>query len=242
MARIQLISSGLRRSVVWGTGLIALIIIVLSGCSSSGSNTADPVATQPPQKIFPQPAQTEINLGVANPPQNTVAEYTPLDRAIIFNFAEKGDEDPGVLRQALAMIKKTEARPEDQRVAEDFLLLTIHYWRKGDKERVIQNATQGLKRAPKNKRMVSYLYLYTGLAYEEKDIKISQSSYRQAIQADPNFYRGHLQLARLLERTHNREASLKEYAQVALWDPGNKEARSKLKSAERSGFTVVYAG
>ena len=242
MARILLSSSGLRRSVVWGTGLIALIIIVLSGCSSSGSNAADPVATQPPQKFFPQPAQTEINLGVANPPKNTVAEYTPLDRAIIFNFAEKGDEDPVLTQHALTKARRAEAKPEAQRVAEDDLLLAIHYWRKGDKERVIQHAARGLKRGSQNKRVVSYLYLYTGLAYEEKDLKISQSSYQQSIQADPNFYRGHLQLARLLERTHNREASLKEYAQVALWDPGNKEARSKLKSAERSGFTVVYAG
>ena len=150
-------------------------------------------------------------------PTSEKTQYTPLDRAIIYNYAEKGRDDVGILNNALEMVANSEQRSEEQRVVEDYLLLAIHYWRKDDAKRVTQYAYKGLGFETSNKKMRAYLFIYLGLSYEDKDKSLAKTNFQQAIEAHPKFYRGHYELGRIYFRKNQfPEAEAKFKQALAL--------------------------
>ena len=194
---------------------LVLMLWGVTSCSSSPSNQA--VSSISSSK----PINDSPSLESGNTPTESQSEYTPLDRAIIYNYAEKGGDDVGIVNKAMEMVRRAEQRSEEERVVEDYLLLAIHYWCKDDAKKTTQYVSQGISIDTDNKRMKAYLLIYLGYANENKDRFLAKSNFEQAIQADPDFYKGHYEVGRIHFRNWKFTEAEAKFKQALSLKPDN---------------------
>jgi tetratricopeptide (TPR) repeat protein len=138
-----------------------------------------------------------------------VDSYSPMDRAVILRYVEKGESDTENLTQALKLVQRAEQLSHVERTMEDYLALAAHYWFKGDMQKVVQHANQGVMAKSDSQRVKANMFIYLGYTYKEKSTTMAGSYFKQAVQIDPELYRGHYELGRIaFEKKEYPEAKI----------------------------------
>ena len=186
---------------VSGIGIFIFLILVGSmfGCSSrapetgklhnSGEGASDSSDSLASVKPSSQPSGS-TNVTPKGP-------YSPMDRAVILRYVEKGESDAANLSRALKLVQRAEQLSHAERTMEDYLVLAAHYWFKGDTQKVVQHANQGVMAKSDSKRVKAHMFIYLGYTYKKKSTTMAGSYFKQAVQIDPELYKGHYELGRI---------------------------------------------
>jgi tetratricopeptide (TPR) repeat protein len=190
-----------------GYGVLALIFLmgVMAGCSSrtaesdrhysSGEGPSESMMDKDSLAHNKEPSSQPTVSEVKPIPS---APYSSADREVVLKYAEKGENDSANLEQALKLVQRAEQLPSTERKMEDYLILTAHYWFKGDMKQVIQYANQGIMAKSDNPRVKAHMFIYLGYTNESNSPAIARSYFQQAARMDPVFYKGHYELGRIL--------------------------------------------
>jgi superkiller protein 3 len=120
-----------------------------------------------------------------------------MDRAVVLQYVEKGGSDQANLSQALKLVQRAEQLSHAERTMEDYLVLAAHYRFKGDLQKVVQHANQGIMAKSDSARVKANMFIHLGYTYEKKSTTMAESYFKQAVQIDPELYRGHYELGRI---------------------------------------------
>ena len=142
---------------------------VVAGCSSTpgtdkplNSSEAGEKGSDTDKSASLSPNQTPDTI-TAIP----IPSYSSMDRAAVLQYVEKGGSDPENLSQALKLVQRAEKLSHAERTMEDYLVLATHYRIKGDMQKVVQHANQGIMAKSDSKKSQSqYVYL-SGLYLRE---------------------------------------------------------------------------
>ena len=187
-----------------GYGVLILLILMgsMTGCSSTpetdtlNSSVENAQASSTDEGASLAPTESLNKTPVTDTPIS-VAPYSSMDRAIIFQYVEKGESDSGILVAALKLVQRAEQLPSAERTMEDYLVLAAHYRFKGDMQKVVQHANQGIMAKSDNRRVKANMFIHLGYTYEGKSPVMAQSYFKQAAQIDPEFYKGDYELGRI---------------------------------------------
>jgi tetratricopeptide (TPR) repeat protein len=189
-------------SFLLGYGVLIFLVLMGSmiGCSSrapetgklhnSGEEATDQSDSLASVKSTNQPSGSSTN---AIP----VGSYSPMDRAVILRYVEKGESDAANFTHAIKLIQRAEQLSHAERTMEDYLVLAAHYWFKGDMQKVVQHANQGVMAKSDSKRVKANMFIYLGYTYNKKSTTMAGSYFKQAVQIDPELYKGHYELGRI---------------------------------------------
>lgn len=195
------------KSCLWGFGVLIILFLmgIVAGCSSRamepdklyGSKEGVPgKATDQITSIVPAESSSQSSVGAGN--LTPGSSYSSTDREVVLRYAEKGETDSANLDQALKFVQRAEQLPSAERVMEDYLILSAHYWFKGDMNQVVQYANQGLMSKTDSPRVKAYMSIYLGYTYESKSPTMARSYFNQAASKDPGFYKGYYESGRIL--------------------------------------------
>ena len=186
-------------SCLSGFGVLVLLVLMgsMMGCSSRApetgklynEGTTDQNDSLVSAKSTSQPAVSAKEISVAS--------YSPTDRAVVLQYVEKGESDVANSSQALKLVQRAEQLSHAERTMEDYLVLAAHYRYKGDMQKVIQHANQGVMAKSDSKRVKANMFIYLGYTYEKKSTTMAGSYFKQAVQIDPELYKGHYELGRI---------------------------------------------
>ena len=194
------------KSWVWRHGFLMFLLLVgvVVGCSSRSTESDTLYASD---QVTPQstnaPAQ-DPSTQLKDPlKQSSVVVSGPLptspaEREWIVRYAESGDTGSADGIQVLKRVEQAEQRASSERTMEDYLLLATHYWFKGDRDKVVQFANQGVVMKSDHPRVKALTSIYLGYTYEDKSPVMAQSYFKQAVQIDPDLYKSHYELGRIL--------------------------------------------
>jgi tetratricopeptide (TPR) repeat protein len=187
------------RSCLSGFGVLVLLVLMgsMMGCSSRApetgklynEGTTDQNDSLVSAKSTSQPAVSAKAISVAS--------YSPTDRAVVLQYVEKGESDVANSSQALKLVQRAEQLSHAERTMEDYLVLAAHYRYKGDMQKVVQHANQGVMAKSDSKRVKANMFIYLGYTYEKKSTTMAGSYFKQAVQIDPELYKGHYELGRI---------------------------------------------
>jgi tetratricopeptide (TPR) repeat protein len=196
------------KSCLWGYGVLILLLLmgITAGCSSSRAPESDKLYSsgEEPQESVMAKSPSVQSEAPSNQPSAGAAKstpnspYSPADREVVLRYAEKGENDSANLDQALKLVQRAEQLSSAERMMEDYLILSAHYWFKGDTNQVVQYANQGIMSKSDNPRVKAHMFIYLGYTYESKSPAMAQSYFKQAAQIDPDFYKGHYESGRIL--------------------------------------------
>jgi len=188
-------------SCLSGFGVLIFLVLMGSmyGCSSRAPETGNlhnsgEGATGPNDSLASVKPSSQPS-GTAN--TTSKRSYSPTDRAVILRYVEKGESDAANLSQALKLVQRAEALSHAERTMEDYLVLAAHYWFKGEMKKVVQHANQGIMAKSDSKRVKANMFIYLGYTYKKKSTTMAGSYFKQAIQIDPELYKGHYELGRI---------------------------------------------
>lgn len=244
---MSVVKSVYPKSCLSGCGVLILLLLmaVMAGCSSAPESgkfyssdegvkgtqqsSPDKMASIAPGK---QPSSSSsvgsksIGTGKSISTSKPAPGYSAADREVVLRYAEKGKSDPANMEQALKLVQRAEQLPSEKRTMEDYLILTSHAWFKEDANQAVQYANQGVMAKSDSARVKTYMFIYLGYTYESKSPTMAQSYFNQAARLEPDFYRGHYELGRVLFLE-------KKYAEARA--PLEKALNSKLESADIYG-------
>ena len=215
------------KSCSWGYGVLIFLFLmgIMAGCSSSRMPESDKLYSsreEPQDSVMAESPSVQseapsnpLSVSAAQPIPN--AFYSPADREVVLRYAEKGENDSENLDQVLKLVQRAEQLSSAERTMEDYLILSAHYWFKGDTNQVVQYANQGIMSKSDNPRVKAHMFIYLGYTYESKSPTMARSYFKQAAQIDPDFYKGHYESGRIL-----------------FLDKKYSEARAHLKDALKS--------
>ena len=195
------------KSCSWGYGILILVLVMamMAGCSSSPAPESKELysSAEEPQEgsmdtgTSPQPEQVSSTPPAGAPKSMPLPSFSQADREVILQYAEKGEKDSANLEQALKLVQRAEQRPSAERTMEDYLILAAHYHLKGDMKQVVQYANQGVMSKSDNPRVKALMFIYLGYTNESQSPVMARSYFKQAVQTDPGFYKGHFEAGRL---------------------------------------------
>jgi tetratricopeptide (TPR) repeat protein len=195
------------RSGLCLSGYGVLILMILTGSMTGCSSTPDAdqlYSSEAGEKesISDNKAASLLPAKSSSPSPSTakaipVASYSPMDRAVVLQYVEKGESDTANLSQALKLVQRAEQLSHAERTMEDYLVLAAHNRFKGDMQKVVQHANQGIMAKSDNKRVKAHMFIYLGYTYEKKSTTMAGSYFKQAVQIDPELYKGHYELGRI---------------------------------------------
>jgi tetratricopeptide (TPR) repeat protein len=190
------------KSCLSGYGVLIVLVLMGSmiGCSSrapetgklhnSGEGATDQSDSLASVKSTNQPSGSSTN---AIP----IPSYSSMDRAVVLQYVEKGGSDKANLSQALKLVQRADQLSHAERTMEDYLVLAAYYRFKGDLQKVVQHANQGIMAKSDSKRVKANMFIHLGYTYEKKSTTMAESYFKQAIQIDPELYKGHYELGRI---------------------------------------------
>lgn len=188
------------KSCLSGYGVLIVLVLMgsMTGCSStpdtdklySSDGEAKGSATNPSASLSSNPPSVAA---IAVP----IASYPSADREVVLRYAEKGENDSANMSHALKLVQRAEQLSSAERTMEDYLVLAAHYQIKGDMNQVVQQANQGIMAKSDSKRVKAYMFIYLGYTYEKKSPTMAGSYFKQAVQIDPDFYKGNYELGRI---------------------------------------------
>jgi Tfp pilus assembly protein PilF len=132
-------------------------------------------------------------------------------------------------QQAEKLATEASRRSEQERSAEDYLMLATQEWRAKRYDAALQNAYSGLLVASPGTRTHATLLHRAGSAYHYMgQHQYGEAHYRKAIAADPRFSLPHNNLGLLLSNTGRNEEAEREYREAIRLDPENAMAHNNL--------------
>ena len=151
------------KSCLSGYGVLIVLVLMgsMTGCSSTPDteklySSEEGSATNQSASLSPnQPSGTAIAVPI--PPS-----YSSMDRAVVLRYAEKGENDSANLSQALKLVQRAEQLSHTERTMEDYLVLAAHYRLKGDLQKVVQHANQGIMAKSDSKRVKANMFIHLG--------------------------------------------------------------------------------
>ena len=211
------------KSCLSGYGVLIVLVLMgsMTGCSSTPDteklySSEEGSATNQSASLSPnQPSGTAIAVPI--PPS-----YSSMDRAVVLRYAEKGENDSANLSQALKLVQRAEQLSHTERTMEDYLVLAAHYRLKGDLQKVVQHANQGIMAKSDSKRVKANMFIHLGYTYEKKSPTMAGSYFKQAVQIDPDFYKGNYELGRI--SFENKDYSAAKVALKKVFDQNPESA------------------
>lgn len=209
-----------------GYGVLIVLVLMgsMTGCSSrapetgklhnSGEEAKDKSDSLASVKSTNQPSGPAKVIPVAS--------YSSMDRAVVLQYVEKGESDAANSLQAIKLVQRAEQLSHAERTMEDYLVLAAHYRFKGDLQKVVQHANQGIMAKSDSKRVKANMFIHLGYTYEKKSPTMAGSYFKQAVQIDPGFYKGNYELGRI--SFENKDYSAAKVALKKVFDQNPESA------------------